>query len=77
MNVLILCIATYMLSILLSCRTFTVIFQCLISFLQQVSYSELIHSLHCYLHAVYSLTLSYLHCRILMLNFIPSECKLF
>ena len=76
-TVLTLCIVTYMLSILLPCLTFTVVFWCLISFLQSVSYSERTHSLHCYLHAVYSLTLSYLHCRILMLNFIPSVCKLF
>ena len=55
---------TYMLSILLPCRYLTVVFDALISFLQPVSYSERTHSLHCYLHAVYSLTLSYLHCRI-------------
>ena len=41
-----------MVSILLPCRTFTVVFRCLISFLQHVSYSELTHSLHCYLHGV-------------------------
>ena len=66
-----------MLSILLPCRTFTVVFWCLISFLQEVSYSERTHSLHCYLHAVYSLTLPYFYCRILMLHFIPSVGKLF
>ena len=57
-----------MLFILLPCRTFTVVFRCLISFLQKVSYSVQTHSLHCYLHAVYTLTLSYLHCCISMLN---------
>ena len=78
LNVLTLYIVTYMLSILLPCRTFTVIFWCLISFLQEVSYSELTHSLHYYLHAVYSLTLLYLHCCILMLNFILfSQCRIF
>ena len=73
MNILTLCIVTYMLSILLLCRRILM----LNFILQRVSYSELTHSLHCYLHAVYSLTLSYLHCRILMLNFIPSGGKLF
>ena len=72
-----LCIVNYMLSILLPCRTFIVVFRCLILFFQKVSHSECTHSLHCYLHAVYSLTLSYLHCCILMLIFIPSGGKLF
>ena len=72
-----LCIVNYMLSILLPCCTFIVVFRCLILFFQEVSYSECTHSLHYYLHAVYSLTLSFLHCHILMLNFIPSVGKLF
>ena len=59
-----------MLSILLPCRTFTVVFRCLISFLQKVSYSVQTHSLHCYLHAVYTLTLSYLHCHICLISFL-------